>query len=494
MAMVRVLHVSDTHDLHWKIEEEFPMDAADILVHTGDFSNNGSDEEIADFVAWLQHVSHRYSRIFVVPGNHDWYTSVGRVRDGLLDAHDVVSPGFMQRKMCACGTMPANCSVLDHEEVQVMGLRIWGSPWCPWHPCCRSDGVDPERQILFEAWQTRGGIAQHRFDEVPLGIDLLLTHGPADKIMDCVGRGSWGSSKPLRQAIVQSKPRMHFFGHLHEQRGVWKKDPTGFKGGIEYKPRPGGEPFPTVGPPPLDYPCELISCNPMKNHPGIDGRTPCIAGPARLVEVSSSHSQRLTQESRDGYSSVNHTLVDDASEYAQSLEIVRIMNSAHQKLLQAVGPDVQVLSSGGEKVQDNPAGSAMIAGISWKILACPHESGCVYIINAETGMFLDACNQRGDVQAWNNGGRDINSVISENTSLFAGNLRWRIVPCPHEPGTFYICNARQQAFLDTHGRGVWVWNNGGRGIADVIKENTSQHAGNLRWLLHPVPRESACAA
>jgi hypothetical protein len=56
---IRILHLSDTHNNHWHIEKKFPFPEADILIHTGDFSNNGSREECIRlfffffFLIWL---------------------------------------------------------------------------------------------------------------------------------------------------------------------------------------------------------------------------------------------------------------------------------------------------------------------------------------------------------------------------------------------------------------------------------------------------------
>ena len=46
-----LLHLSDTHGLHRSIETR-DLPEADILVHTGDWSENGTDQEHADFNAW----------------------------------------------------------------------------------------------------------------------------------------------------------------------------------------------------------------------------------------------------------------------------------------------------------------------------------------------------------------------------------------------------------------------------------------------------------
>eukprot|EP00746_Dinoflagellata_sp_MGD_P139599 gnl/MRDRNA2_/MRDRNA2_73044_c0_seq2.p1 gnl/MRDRNA2_/MRDRNA2_73044_c0~~gnl/MRDRNA2_/MRDRNA2_73044_c0_seq2.p1 ORF type:complete len:359 (+),score=41.10 gnl/MRDRNA2_/MRDRNA2_73044_c0_seq2:100-1176(+) len=292
--MVRILHLSDTHAMHWDIEHlclpvgsplPKPLPPADIFVLTGDFTNHGNDDEIESFCKWLQQIADRYHHMLVIPGNHDWWKTILLVKRGKLSAQDVVSPGWYRRKMQSFG-LPANCRVLDHEEVNIDGLRIWGSPWCPWHAGGSPDSVGkrfaPAEQHIAEA-----ACKGHRFDEIPNGIDVLLTHGPARMVMDCTGHpgGCWGSSKALAQAIYRAQPRAHLFGHLHEQRGIWTRGPQGYVGEIEYRKRPDSNPFPTNGPPGTDYPCEIISCNAMMNHPGIEQKKPRIAGPPRMIEI-----------------------------------------------------------------------------------------------------------------------------------------------------------------------------------------------------------------
>ena len=50
---MRILHISDTHGLHETIEERFPLPAADVLIHTGDFTDMGSVQEVKQFDGWL---------------------------------------------------------------------------------------------------------------------------------------------------------------------------------------------------------------------------------------------------------------------------------------------------------------------------------------------------------------------------------------------------------------------------------------------------------
>lgn len=47
---MRIMHLSDTHGLHRKIKN---MPKTDVIVHSGDISNNGTEEEVLDFLNWF---------------------------------------------------------------------------------------------------------------------------------------------------------------------------------------------------------------------------------------------------------------------------------------------------------------------------------------------------------------------------------------------------------------------------------------------------------
>jgi len=241
---LRILHLSDTHNLHRTIEMSYPLPAADILLHTGDISNHGTDQELIDFNLWLGELSQRYANIIVILGNHDLRSGVD---------NEIVRAYL------------SNATVLFHEQIEVLGLKIYGLPWSIDQPCGRPDNA---------------GCSSEIFGNIPNDIDILMTHGPPFGIFDKIGdKISWGSSDLLRMEIQQKRPKVHLFGHLHEQRGVWIKDEFNtYKGGVEFEPWP----YPNY-PPSNDYPCQIISCNAMRNHGNWDNKKRCIAGPARLI-------------------------------------------------------------------------------------------------------------------------------------------------------------------------------------------------------------------
>jgi len=63
---MKIVQISDTHGLHRRITD---IPEGDVLVHCGDFSHNGTEEEVLDFLNWFIELPHP-QKIFVT-GNHD---------------------------------------------------------------------------------------------------------------------------------------------------------------------------------------------------------------------------------------------------------------------------------------------------------------------------------------------------------------------------------------------------------------------------------------
>jgi Icc-related predicted phosphoesterase len=180
---MRIVIVSDTHGME---EDLPPLPNADLLIHCGDFTEQGTPREFESFNRWLGSVPCRHK--LLIPGNHD-----ASAADSLADARRLLSNGIL---------------LLD-EEITIEGLRIYGSPWTPefggW------SFMLPERKMK-EIWQ-----------KIPAGLDILITHGPPLGILDEVHRYNQAPSHAgcaaLRRRVREVKPRLHCFGHIHEGCG-----------------------------------------------------------------------------------------------------------------------------------------------------------------------------------------------------------------------------------------------------------------------------------
>jgi len=292
---VSILHLSDTHSMHWSIEHAFTLPKADILLHTGDVSNFGTDGEIANFDQWIGQIKDRFKHLYIVSGNHDWIRSIDMVNQWHLPAEETLAPDFMQRKL-------KNIEVIDFKTVEPLGLKIYGSGWCPWFwdatPGDEHSQWCPSRSRIFDAYKKMWTDAQnssddppmHRYDEIPEDVDILMTHGPSWHIFDEIMSGHWGSSQNLRRNIEQKRPKIHLFGHVHEQRGEWHRwdSRSNYTGGAEYEPVQGSDAVFKGRDPPVNYTVDLVSNNAMMSNPMVDGswghwQPAHIKGPARLI-------------------------------------------------------------------------------------------------------------------------------------------------------------------------------------------------------------------
>lgn len=170
---MKLLHISDTHGKH-KLLTDLPK--ADIIVHSGDVSMTGTEEEIIDFLNWFLDLPYKY-KVFV-PGNHD---------DCLIDA-DISG-------------LDENCFVLDNRGIEIEGIRIYGVS-------------------AFIEYSING--EEEKFiNSIPKNTDILVTHQPPYGILDFSDGIHYGSSLLLKR-LMEIKPRFHLFGHIHNNYGIEK--------------------------------------------------------------------------------------------------------------------------------------------------------------------------------------------------------------------------------------------------------------------------------
>ena len=84
---MRVVAISDTHGFH----DQMMIPHGDILVHAGDFTNYGGEDEVNAFHNWVKALPHKHKLIGF--GNHDlhgeplgWGGKYKAVKDGVTYA------------------------------------------------------------------------------------------------------------------------------------------------------------------------------------------------------------------------------------------------------------------------------------------------------------------------------------------------------------------------------------------------------------------------
>ena len=134
---MKILHLSDTHGLHHQV---IGLPEADVIVHSGDISNNGTEEEVLDFLNWFIELNYPH-KIFVT-GNHDLC---------LWDAEGIED-------------LPYNVHFLQDKGVEIDGVKFFGIAY------------------------------NHSEAFIPDGTDVVVTHEPPVMILDQSISIHWGNA------------------------------------------------------------------------------------------------------------------------------------------------------------------------------------------------------------------------------------------------------------------------------------------------------------
>lgn len=186
---MRIVAVADTHLFH----DELTVPDGDVFVHAGDMCQRGDLAELRRAVDWMRRLPHRHK--VIVAGNHDF--------------------AFLEHREEALGLVADGFTYLQDAGTTLDGVSFWGSPWQP----------------EFNDWAfnlPRGRALADKWALVPNGVDVLVTHGPPHGIGDHGPvEGRLGCEDLLARVRVV-KPRLHLFGHIHQDGGFWRHDATVF--------------------------------------------------------------------------------------------------------------------------------------------------------------------------------------------------------------------------------------------------------------------------
>lgn len=176
---MKIIHISDTHGCHRRLQS---LPEADIIVHSGDFTMNGSESEALDFLEWFQTLPYLH-KIFVC-GNHD-----ACLFEANIDGID------------------ANVHYLCNSGVEIDSQKFYGVPM--FMEDCITD-----RQ-------------SRHYSAIPDGTDILITHTPPFGVLDFDDGIHYGS-KELLDRVRTADVRLHLFGHIHRAHGILSDGPTTF--------------------------------------------------------------------------------------------------------------------------------------------------------------------------------------------------------------------------------------------------------------------------
>ncbi len=181
---MKIVAFSDTHMRH----RDLSLPDGDVLIFAGDMCGGGRLNEIEDFNDYLSGLPHLHK--IVIAGNHDWP---------------------FERQPQAARQLLSAAIYLQDSAVEIDGLKIHGSPWQP----------------AFNDWAfnlPRGEALRQKWALIPDDCDILVTHGPPLQMLDRVRNGTEVGCEMLKETVERIRPKLHIFGHIHEDHGICRKD------------------------------------------------------------------------------------------------------------------------------------------------------------------------------------------------------------------------------------------------------------------------------
>ncbi|MDC3332835.1 metallophosphatase domain-containing protein [bacterium] len=197
---MRIVCISDTHNRH----PTLTLPEGDVLIHAGDFTEDGTVSEITQFLKWFGNQSHRHK--ILIAGNHELCLDDRLYTERWNRFHKK-----KENKNEVTLMIDSRFHYLENSSIDIDGIKFYGSPYSAdmgW--VFQYDGIDQAETI----WKL-----------IPDDTDVLITHTPTHGQLD-VWHGRAVGCKVLSTHIERVKPRYHICGHIHDSHGISKTRDT----------------------------------------------------------------------------------------------------------------------------------------------------------------------------------------------------------------------------------------------------------------------------
>lgn len=226
--------ISDTHTKHDYLDFQAPvMDPEDvwILVHAGDFTHQGTVEQVTKFAAWLKTQPHHHK--VVICGNHEllcddvWLSQYKEKMQAALEDCNLRGDVIGAANAEAALTIPSTnvreilkdpfVHYLQEEGTEISGLRFWGSPY--------------SRRFFDWAFQVEHDQGAEYWEKLPEA-DVVIVHGPpkwhGDQCPDLDDRYKkvFVGCPDFLNRLRVTQPALVVSGHIHPGFGVTYDDGT----------------------------------------------------------------------------------------------------------------------------------------------------------------------------------------------------------------------------------------------------------------------------
>lgn len=222
------LIMSDSHGQ--QLLSRPPAEHIDVAIHCGDLTQESKLDEFRSTLQYLQNINADLK--LVIAGNHDLTLDVPTFERLVADSREPLEPELVRKTYGDYGEVrdslfesakDANILLLDEGSYKFRLrngalLRVYASPYTP----SFGDVLSGSSAWGFQYDPNEG----HQFD-IPQNVDVVITHGPPEGILDYTASRQRAGCRHLFQAVNRARPRLHCFGHVHKGWGgllaTWKR-------------------------------------------------------------------------------------------------------------------------------------------------------------------------------------------------------------------------------------------------------------------------------
>jgi predicted phosphohydrolase len=231
MQKVTFLITSDTHDTvpepHTQDHPLSKLPHTDVFLYCGDLTKHGRADDILKAIAWIRDVPAELK--LVIAGNHD----------AVLDPVFWAKRGGLPQESQQLEQEIRHGLLLEQDDVYFLGegtyeftlksgatFKIYSSPYTPAYGIgafqyeTRMDRFNPSEHPRPE-WALPDPLP---WSVIPADVDIVMTHGPPQYILDRTTDNRAAGCPHLRRALARVQPQLHVFGHIHTGYGGQKID------------------------------------------------------------------------------------------------------------------------------------------------------------------------------------------------------------------------------------------------------------------------------
>ncbi len=229
----RFLILSDTHGEKGLVAPKLPVHVA---IHCGDLTNKSKLDEFRTTLGLLEQINAPLK--LVIAGNHDFTLDIPMFAQKRAEAERIYSiePELWKRGYGDFGEVRQLFEDAKKDGIMFLdegvhhfnldngaSLTVYASPFTP------SLGADWGFQYIRGDEYRQGEVHDFKIDSNPK-VDVVITHGPPEGVLDRTTSKKRGGCEQLFVAVARARPRLHCFGHIHEGWGAklvaWRDTPT----------------------------------------------------------------------------------------------------------------------------------------------------------------------------------------------------------------------------------------------------------------------------